>query len=348
MAECPQVKALYEETIKTFTFRDSDGINIPKSVREEAYALAVDIVIVSTAREVYKNYTVTPAEGFYGNATLVMHDMCERKIPVNMPRQRIYYGRVPEAFAIWQSLVDWSYFQTYMTAIGESLVSLGTALGASVILPTNCCALPDRSWIELPLREVYFKAPFGTQYKIEVSWYKALQIEDGCGNIRNPKSKVTDGSKDSGLPPNGVQPNVASNPNNTFCGLPPATSDFEQGNFSNSKGEDRINNPSPLNNIDPNNLPDERGTFLELKIFTTTSDKNCVPWLYVAYYLVASGETGGYVTPLASVSSCGITVTQGRLFSNSGNLLLSIFDYTSYQISIIRSANLPVGYDQAA
>ena len=341
MAVCPEAKGLYEETIRTITFRGSDGITIPKSVREEAYTLAIDLIIISTAREVYKNYTVTPAEGFYGNATLVMQDMCEIKIPIKMPRQRLYYGRVDEAFIHWQSLVDWSYFQTYMTAISDSFASLGAAVGAVVIPAFGCCSLPDRSWVELPLREVYFKVPFGTQLQIEISWYKALQIADGCGNIRNPKSKMMDGDKDNGLPADGIQPNVASNPANPFSGLPPASTDAEQASFANSKTDG-------LNDIPFGNLPDERGTFLELKIFTTTSDKNCVPWLYVAYYLVASGETGGYVTPLASVSSCGITVTQGRLFSNAGNLLLSIFDYTSYQISIIRSANLPANYNQAA
>ena len=341
MAVCPEVRAIYEETIRTFTFRDSDGITIPKSVREEAYILAVDIVIVSTAREVYKNYTVTPAEGFYGNATLVMQDMCERKIPVNMPRQRLYYGRVDEAFIHWQSLIDWSYFQTYMTAIGESLVSLGTALGASVILPTNCCSLPDRSWVELPLREVYFKAPFGTQYEIEVSWYKALQIVDGCGNIRNPKSKTTDGSKDSGLPADGVQPNVAPNPNNPFGGLPPASTDAEQGGFGNSK-------TNGLNDIPFGNLPDERGYFLEVKIFATTADRNCVPWLYVGYYLVSSSVTGGTASNIRLLPSCGGTVIEGRIFDNLGNPHGGLIAYNSVEINIIRSANLPTSYDRAA
>lgn len=255
MATCPEVKAVYEETIKTFTFRDSDGISIPKAVRQEAYILAVDIVIVSTASEVYKNYSTTPAEGFYGNATLVMQDMCERKIPVSMPRQRIYYGRVPEAFAIWQSLVDWSYFQAYMTALGETLQSLGAALGVGALPEFGCCSLPDRSWVELPLREVFFNCRKGTQYKIEASWWKALQIQDYCGDIRDPRSKQQDGDKDDGLPPNGVQPSVAENPNNPFQNLPPSTPNSEQGSWSSSKGEDGINNPSPLDNIDPDNLP---------------------------------------------------------------------------------------------
>lgn len=235
MAACPQVKAIYEETIREFTFRNSDGITIPKDVRENAYTLAVDIVIISTRREVYKNYGVTPAEGFYGNATLIMQDMCELKIPVKMPRQRLYYGRVAEAFIYWQALVDWSYLQGYFSALGTDLIPIGNALGISYAPAPYCCSLPDRSWIELPLREVYFNCPSGTQYKIEVSWYKALQITDGCGNIRDPRSKKPDGEKDSGLPPDGSQPNVATNPDNPFSNLPLPTPDSEQGSFSNSK-----------------------------------------------------------------------------------------------------------------
>ena len=264
MAVCPEVKAIYEETIKEFTFRDSDGITIPKNVRENAYTLAIDIVIVSTRREVYKNYASSPAEGFYGNATLVMQDMCEIKIPVKMPRQRLYYGRVAEAFIHWQTLVDWSYFQSYMTAIGESLVSLGAALGAGFVPPNNCCSLPDRSWIELPLREVYFECPSGTQYKIQVSWYKALQIEDECGNIRDPRSKTVDGDKDTGLPANGSQPNVAPDSQNPFANLPLPTSDAEQEGFSNSKISD-------MDNVDPANIPiqaDPVGTIYWVEILS--------------------------------------------------------------------------------
>ena len=262
MAVCPEVRTIYEETIKEFTFRDSDGITIPKNVRENAYTLAIDIVIVSTRREVYKNYGSSPAEGFYGNATLVMQDMCEIKIPVKMPRQRLYYGRVAEAFIHWQTLVDWSYFQAYMTAIGESLVSLGTALGAGFVPATNCCPLPDRSWIELPLREVYFNCPSGTQYKIEVSWYKALEIVDACGNIRDPTSKMIDGDKDNGLPANGTQPNVAPDSQDPFANLPLPTSDAEQAGFSNSK----ISN---MDNTDPSNIPmipDPVGTLYWVKV----------------------------------------------------------------------------------
>ena len=338
MAVCPEVKALYEETISTFTFRGSDGITIPKSVREEAYTLAIDLVIISTAREVYKNYTVTPAEGFYGNATLVMQDMCEIKIPIKMSRQRLYYGRVPEAFAIWQSLVDWSYFQSYMTALSDSLASLGAAVGAGVIPAFGCCSLPDRSWVELPLREVYFKVPFGTQLQIEVSWYKALQITDGCGNIRNPKSKMTDGDKDNGLPASGTQPSVATDPNNPFANLPSSSTESEQGSFANSK---EVN----LSNIDPNNIyyPESFGYFARC-VWTnrqSSSPYNCRIVTFVFYRLVANGTTSvSAVNTGLTESGCGSTVSVFDMVTNTGQVLFRV-GAISLTGTIIRSANLP-------
>ena len=338
MAVCPEVKAIYEETIREFTFRNSDGITIPKDVRENAYTLAIDIVIISTRREVYKNYGVSPAEGFYGNATLIMQDMCEIKIPVKMPRQRLYYGRVTEAFIFWQSLVDWSYFQSYMTAIGESLVSLGTALGAGFVPSTNCCSLPDRSWIELPLREVYFNCPSGTQYKIEVSWYKALQITDACGNIRNPTSKTADGDKDTGLPPNGVQPSIAQNSSNPFENLPAPSTEAEQGSFSNSKLDN-------LNNIDPNNIypPDSFGYFARC-VWTnrqSASPYNCRPVTFTFYRLVASGTTSvSAVDTGLTETGCGATVPVYDMTTNTGQVLFRV-GAISLTGTIIRSANLP-------
>ena len=290
---CPEVKAIYEETIRELTFRNSDAITIPKNVRENAYTLAIDIVIISTAREVYKNYGVSPAEGFYGNATLVMNDMCEIKIPVKMPRQRLYYGRVDEAFLFWQSLVDWTYFQAYFSALGKDLIPIGNALGISYAPAPFCCSLPDRSWIELPLREVYFNCPNGTQYKIEVSWYKALQITDGCGNIRDPRSKTTDGDKDTGLPTGGSQPNVAANPNNPFANLPLPTTDAEQLGFSNSKLPN-------LDNVDPSNIPNPSDPF---------ANGASICSLNVAGDCSAFGQ-GGY-----SLNYSGIRVPKGDSFT---------------------------------
>ena len=335
MAVCPQVRAIYEETIREFTFRNSDGITIPKNVRENAYTLAIDIVIVSTAREVYKNYAVTPAEGFYGYATLVMQDACEIKIPVKMPRQRLYYGKVVEAFQIWQSLVDWSYFQSYMTAIGESLVSLGTALGVGFVPSINCCSLPDRSWTELPLREVYFNCPDGTQYKIEVSWYKALQIEDACGNIRNPTSKMTDGDKDDGLPPNGTQPSVPSDPSNPFAGLPRSSSDAEQGGFANSKSPN-------MNNTDSANIPDptiDFGYFAKIS-GTSVFPDTCQRYSFVSYRLINSLDV--LSSRLNSTDdTCGLSLKGFDVLGSISGVVISNVSADTYNIEVIRSANLP-------
>jgi hypothetical protein len=248
MATCPTKTAQYFEEIKTFTFRGTDGINIPKSVRKEAYTLAVDIVIRSIIKHSYLNYECTPAEGYFGNATLVMQDCLELKIPVRFPRQRIYYGRVPEAFSQWNEVVNFEYFRAYILAVGESLQSLGTALGAGSIPSLFCCSLPLPSWKELPLREVYFHPPFGTQWEIEVSWIRPVAFSDACQTFFDGNSQQVDGDKDGGLPGNGIFPNIAASQANPFAGLPPVTPDSQQLEFSNSKAGD-------TNRIDPENVP---------------------------------------------------------------------------------------------
>lgn len=351
MAVCPETSVLYEESIKTFTLRNADGITIPKSVREEAYTLAVDIIIVSVPLEGYKNYSTTPAESFYGNATLVLQDCLEKKIPISMPRQRIYYGRVSEAFVMWHNLVAFDYLRAYFLALSEEIVSLGAALGASVSPPSSCCSYPDVSWVELPLREVYFKPPNGTQYKIEVSWWKALQIQDGCGRIRNPKSKQTDGDKDSGLPPNGVQPHTAGNPLSPFAGLPPVTSDFEQGSFSNSKGESQINNPSLLDNVDSNNIPApvipaDWGYFIKSTNYVTAPDTNCVPWVYVSFWLVNSSVTGASGVPTRQDVRCGVAGSEGNFVASDGTSLYFTY-WNSVSFELVRSPSLPSNYNHA-
>lgn len=272
MATCPTTKADYSEQIKKIILRNSDGITIPKEVREEAYTLAVDIKIVSTRREGYKSYTTTPAESFYGNATLVMQDFTEVKIPVKMPRQRLYYGRVPEAFIHYQSQIDFSYLLAQFEARSEQVVSLGLALGATVTPAVSQCCLPDRPWIELPLREVYFNCLSGTQYELEVTWYKPEGFIDACGNAQNGKSKITDGDKDGGLPDGGVQPSTAPNPSSPFAGLDSPTTEQEQGNFGNAKGQPNSEGQIPLDGLDPSNNPLQQGQWLFDAVFRDYQD----------------------------------------------------------------------------
>jgi hypothetical protein len=251
MATCPTDSAVYQEEIKTIVFRQDDGITIPKLVREAAFELSIDVIIRSITTEVYKNYESTPPESFFGNATLVFQDCLELKVPLKFPRQRIYYGRVPEAFEQWNALVNFEYMRAYFLAVGESIQSLGTALGAGSIPAVFCCSLPEPRWRELPIREAYVNVPPGTQYEIEISWLAPVPFSDACDTFYEGLSGQVDGDKDEGLPPNGIFPNVAGDSNNPFNGLPNPTPDFEQGGFSNSK-------TANAQDVDPANEPQIR------------------------------------------------------------------------------------------
>ena len=259
---CPVISPVYNEQIKTFTFNGIDGITIPKSCREKAYELSVDVIIKSVARESYQNYECMPAESYYGAATLVMQDCLELKIPVKFPRQRLYYGRVPEAFVAWQELINFEYHVAWHYFVANTVVNLGTALGAIPLPPTDCCALPQPVWRELPLREVYFHPPIGTQYELEVSWIEPSGFVGFCGTAYSGYSQQEDGEKDAGLPPNGIFPHVAENPADPYANLPPVTPDSVQGAFSNSK-------VANIDDVDPANIPvipDPPGTVYWVKV----------------------------------------------------------------------------------
>jgi len=339
MATCPSVKAEYSELIDTITLRNSDGINIPKKVREVAFDLAVDIIVVSIPRDRSRNYTSTPSEAFYGNATLVMQDCLELKIPVKFPRQRLYYGRVSEAFVMWQELISYEFMRAYFYAVGESLASLGTALGAGVIPPLFCCSFPDIAWQELPLREVYFNCPRGTQYQIEVTYTCATPFTDACGEERSPKSKRTDGDKDSGLPASGVFPNVAADPSNPFQGLKPATSNSDQGDYSNSKGESSTLNPSPLENPDPNNVAVDRpatssveGYYMRIPLIGLDGVTNGSTVAFTDF-VACNSDSQVNVTlngsPTTIAFTCGSRSIQNRTITVTGTSYSVVLNYLS-------------------
>jgi hypothetical protein len=245
---CPTKTPEYTTEGKIITFRADDGITIPKAVREVAFALAVDVVIVSVPRETYMNYECTPAESFYGVATLVQQHALDLKIPLKFPRQRIYYGRVPEAFANWNSLFQFEYVRTYFEKVAEQIRILAEGLNLTTTPDPFCCSMFQPRWEELPLREVYVNVPLGTQYRIEVYWVKPEPLTDACGTVFGGSSFKTDSDIDEGLPPNGIFPNIADDPNDPYAGLPEPTPDSEQGAFSNSK-------TSNIDDRDPNNTP---------------------------------------------------------------------------------------------
>jgi len=262
----PIVKAEYERFIETFTYRVDDAIKIPKRIRKKAYQLAIDIIIVSVARQQFLNFDATPPDGYYGKATLVLQDCADRTIDLSQPRQRIYEGRVVEAFQFWDALIEFEYHRYYydilprfFDAVLNALAELPTPpLVSTVIdllkelLAFDCLSLPDKPWLELPLREVYVNVLPRTQYKIEISYTEPVKFTDGCGNERTGESFQTDGEKDDGLPDDGAMPDDADDPDDPFAGLPPASSENEQGDFANDK-TDR------LGQIDPVNSPQTTG-----------------------------------------------------------------------------------------
>ena len=236
MAECPTDFSGYQEEIKTITFQGDDEITIPKIVREQAYQLAIDVIIRSIPRETYKNYTVNPAESFFGNAVIVSQDAVSERIPIKFPRQRVYEGRVPEAFQMWNDLVNFEYHRSLARDLcAGTTVNLGVALGFEVGLPTLCCSLPPIAWRELSVREVFFAMPYGTQYEVEISWIRPVAFSDFCGTLHEGNSGQVDGDKDTGLPSEGSFPRIAPDPDNPYNGLPPRTPDSEQLGFSGSK-----------------------------------------------------------------------------------------------------------------
>jgi len=235
----------YIEYIETFTFREKAALTIPKRIREAAYAMQIDIEIVSTDGKDYLNTKSSPAYGFYGYAVLVMRDHSEIQIPISQPRQVLYYGRVPEAFANWYSLYLSAVALQTQLAIAEGLiVPIGVELGLSVAAqPLFCPTFPP--WQELPIREVYVKSKFGTQFKIETTWTEPLPVAYGECSY-DGKSGSTDSDKDDGLPSDGTQPQNNGNPSDPYGGFPPANSAEELGDFFNPK-QGGLDNPREAN-----------------------------------------------------------------------------------------------------
>lgn len=263
----------YTEEITIFNFRVQDGITIPKEVRERAFSLQVDVEIVSTIGNDYVNNKSAPAYGFYGYAVLVFRDYSQIQIPINQPRQRLYYGRCPDAYVGWKRLH--SERESRLLA-NEFIVALGSIWGALGLEDFTIEARQCPVWEgfeELPLREVYVKTRFGTQFRLEVSrWIPIIRTGDPDGCNYDGKSQQIDGDKDSGLPDNGSQPQKANDPSNPYDGLDPVTPDSEQLEWSNSKLAN-LDDPNPDN--EPSNQGDQKQFRASWQI--ETYGANCTP-----------------------------------------------------------------------
>lgn len=298
----------YEEKISTFVFRENGAITIPKSVREVAYSMAIDVFIKSVSKEQYSNFKTTPASGFYGYATLVRQDACSQKIALEQSRQRIFQERISEAYENWYAL-----YLAYLAAdnrIKEQeniLVPIGQALGLSFAPASNLC-IDSPPFQEVTLREVYVKCPYGTQFEIEVSYYKPVSVLYGDCQPSG-KSQQIDGDKDFGLPENGVQPTKASNPSNPYGGLPPVSSPSELGAYLNGK-EPSLNDPDLGFSNSPKNAK-----WVGVKHKEISGDGSCIFYDALLWAALPSGDEARttFISDLGN--QCGGRVTTIRVSS---------------------------------
>lgn len=318
------------EDIETFTYRNQASIRIPKEWRERAWIMEVDIKISSIKREEYLSFSSNPANGQYGYAVLVMRDYCEIEVPISLPRQRLYYGIVYDAFVNYYSLY-YSYITSRQLSFisNNQLVPIAQQLGLSVSIPPNQC--PEQPlWIELPLREIYIKCFDGTQFDVEFSRRRLVEplVLGECSY--DGRSGMVDGGKDSGLPANGIAPNKASNPANPFDGLRPVTPIEDLGEWFNNKGD-------TLNNVDSNNLPKEPPFFggqcigisysIRIDGTLTTSAGNFQSFTQslggpLIRFVIGSIEA---VIPIIVATPDSGTVASVRIISSSGNVTQDVF-----------------------
>lgn len=229
----------YVEKIEYFSFREKAAIKILKVAREKAYSMQIDIEILSTRGNDYKNYKSIPAHSFYGYVVLVMRDFSEIQIPIMQPRQTVYYERREDAYTNWYALYLASLAAQNLAWISEfNLKPIAEALGLTSTLAEPYC--PTFSGFEeVRLREVYVKCSYGTRFAIGVSrWEPLPAVYGSCAYDGN--SRVIDDApedehgKDKGLPDTGSQPQASPNADSPYDGFDPPSDSQELGDWDNS------------------------------------------------------------------------------------------------------------------
>jgi len=238
----------YTRQFEKFSFRDRGGIKIPKGVRELNYQMSVDIIIETITAEKYTSNYVYPEKTHYGFATLVFQDCASLEIPVHQARQRLYEGRVEDAFVQWSNLINIALFHCAWYKHLLLAIEKGNVEEYPQFSPMHT------EWKELPLLEVLYEPVKHSQWRFEVEMTQPSSFADCLGFVQNGKSKQADSPKDGGLPPGGTQPRK-NDPSDPFSGnLPP-------DNAINTPWYDP-NIPNDIyNNQDPNNNPTLKITF---------------------------------------------------------------------------------------
>lgn len=258
----------YETKQKLISFRQEGSIKIPKFVREEAFSMEVSVEIQSTAGGEYLNTKVLPDEYFFGYATLVFYDYVTKIIPIKFGRNTLYYERNDTAYTDWEMYKFYAYTKYDFYRLTNVVGQLASQFGFTVT--PNPYPMPDwKGFVELPLREVYIKCPYGTRFQIEVNWETArafYSMDETDPNGKKPKSRREDDpKKDAGLPAAGIAPSnngsrinangqrvdANGNPTTPYAGYPEPSSFTDRGLFDNPKGSlpaNSINGVNPVNN----------------------------------------------------------------------------------------------------
>lgn len=244
----------YQEFINAFTFRSEGALTIPKRIREKALTMQIDLEIISTAQAGYRNFKSSPPYGFYGYAVIVFRNFAQIQIPISQPRQVLYYDRLESAYANWYNLYLANVAaQNFSLQQEQILLPIGNAVGVEFEqFPTECIAPP--TFVELPIREIYLRAEFGTTFRIEISHWEAKTAQYGDCFYDAESGQIDDPEKDNGLPESGVQPQIAEDSNNPYAGFPEPSTQQELGDFFNSK-LDNLDNPNSENASTRPNIP---------------------------------------------------------------------------------------------
>jgi len=237
----------YTRQFEKFSFRDRGGIKIPKGVRELNYQMSVDIIIETITAEKYSSNYVYPEKTHYGFATLVYQDCASLEIPVHQARQRIYEGRVEDAFVQWSNLINIALFHCAWYKHLLLAIEKGNVEEYPQFSPMHT------EWKELPLLEVLYEPVRHSQWRFEVEMTQPSSFADCLGFVQNGKSKQSDSPKDNGLPPDGTQPRrndpsdpfANTNPPDSALGTPWNDPNVSNGNYNNTDPSNNPVNPNP-------------------------------------------------------------------------------------------------------
>lgn len=324
-----------EELIEQFIFRDNGALTIPKRIREVAFTLQIDIRIVSVSSSQYLNFKSSPPNGFYGYATIVRRDYSKLIIPIEQPYQSLFYQRQEMAHTSWFNLYQLLLTRAYFDQLfNTSLQQIGTAIG--VELNDVSLACPSKPvWEEIPIREVYVRCAKGTQFVLEISYWKAKPINiNDCDY--DGKSGIVDGDKDDGLPSNAL-PAKVPNSNNPFAGLPSASTPSELGDFLNSKQTD-LDTPNDFSDVVEGGLPPATSTTegLYAAIVLNAYGNDTGKPFGVFNYVGCASNSELIVTPLSGIQTQNSTECDGQFRFRLTQVTVS---NSSYSVPF----NIPVG-----